>query len=136
MAAIRPTRNSDVISATPPALLTASKIATTKTAAAAPANQIGTARVPAAASPPSITCPLSPCFLFGQTSRSPWHHYGSPVSALIQAPIADDARPGGTESVVPSALAQACSTIGLMRVVDRLQRQHPPVARCVWHIAH
>src|SRR3984893_7296786 len=36
----------------------ASKIATTNTAPAAPANQIGTARVPAAASTPGIACPL------------------------------------------------------------------------------
>jgi hypothetical protein len=47
----------DVISATPPALLTASKIATTNTAAAVPANQIGTVRI---ASSPGIHVP---CFV-------------------------------------------------------------------------
>src|SRR5208282_1479671 len=79
MAAIRPTRNSDVISATPPALLTASRTATASTAAAAPANQIGTARVPAAES--GISCPL----FVTLSPRAPtgFIHYAAPDEAWL-----------------------------------------------------
>src|SRR5580700_7891243 len=88
MAAIRPTRNSDVISATPPALLTASKTATTSTAAAAPANQIGTARVPAAES--GISCPL----FVTLSPRAPtdFAHYGAPDEAWLP-PISTGSHP-------------------------------------------
>src|ERR1700748_2033265 len=54
-----PTRNRDDTSATPPARLTATRMATRKNALAAPASQIGTVKVPAAASTPGITYPLS-----------------------------------------------------------------------------
>src|ERR1700730_12262299 len=79
------TRNMVLISAVPPALLIASTIATTKTADAAPAAQIGTITVPVAASTPGMSWSL-----VHYTPRTRTHH--RQIFAIMPQPGIDGYR--------------------------------------------
>src|SRR5271167_1102532 len=99
-------RKRDVIRPTRPALSAASKISTTNTATAAPANQIGTARVPAAASTPGITGPLFRV----------WYRRAPTGSAHYAAPGACHQLRNHTLETPADAFAKTAYTPGAPRV--------------------